>query len=818
MATNASQSNISNSGIDYSRTLLFLSFIFLLWGSAFSANFLLIDKISKSFQLTQQQEWLLNYGVFVAYFIVSLPLAWIVNRVGYKRGLVLGLGASALGMVLYYPALGLSSVAFLIASNFVFGAGMAVLQTTANPYVAVLGTPESAAARLNRAQAYFSLGGILLPLVFVRVLFQNRITTEQILSALQLPYLIGAVVLLILAVLSYLIKLPKIGATTKEDKETEEAPSAWAFIHLILAAIGVFLVVGAEASVLFYFEKFAGENGLNALKNQDISQYITLFAGAVVVGRLLGSSIQKEGVTNHIIGGMVLWILGGFVFAKFATAGVTPLINAVADFNLDNIGAWFSHRLFEPVLFTALSGITLIGFAIGGKKAENNLIVFSVASILFLLAAVFLNTNILAGTEEVNLSLWAIIGFGFFSAVLFPNIFALGIRELGRSTSQGAAILVMAMVGGALLPLLTETVSTSAGVRMAFFVPAGALLYLTYFGIDGYKVRQYTISRGITDTAIGVDIGAATTNIGIVDRKGNVIGEDVLYTEEYKTADLLVKAIHDKIENLLQRTKQAVNVKGIGIGAPNGNIFNGTLDNPINLQYEGEIPLVHLFQKHIKLPVVLTNDANAAALGEMTYGAAHEMKDFVTITLGNYLGSGLVVNGKVVYGKDGHAGELGHVNVQPEGRLCTCGRRGCLQTYVSAHGLIRTVQTILGDTIEKSQLRDVKPDDLTGKMIYAAANQGDKVAIQAFTETGKILGRKLADVVAHTSPEAIFLTGGMAKAGEILMEPAREELRANILSIYDSEIPVVSSELNGNATVLGAAALIWETIDQQIEA
>jgi len=373
------------------------------------------------------------------------------------------------------------------------------------------------------------------------------------------------------------------------------------------------------------------------------------------------------------------------------------------------------------------------------------------------------------------------------------------------------------MVGGALLPLLTEYVGSTAGVRMAFAVPAVSLLYLVYYGIDGYKVRQYTVTRGMTDAAIGVDIGAATTNIGIVDRKGKMIAEDILYTDEYKTANALVKSIHEKIEDLLQRTKQAVTIKGVGIGAPNGNIFKGTLDNPINLHFDGEIPLVHLFQKHIQLPVIVTNDANAAALGEMTYGAAKEMKNFVSVTLGNYLGSGLVVNGDVVYGKDGHAGELGHINVEQDGRLCTCGRRGCLQTYVSASGLIRTVQTILGDTIEKSQLRDVKPGDLTGKMIYTAANQGDNVAMQAFAKTGEVLGRKLADVVAHTSPEAIFLTGGMAKAGEILLEPTREALKANILSVYDSEIPIMRSELGGNATILGAAALIWDEIDQQIE-
>jgi len=228
--------------------------------------------------------------------------------------------------------------------------------------------------------------------------------------------------------------------------------------------------------------------------------------------------------------------------------------------------------------------------------------------------------------------------------------------------------------------------------------------------------------------------------------------------------------------------------------------------------------LVELFKSHFLLPVVLTNDANAAAIGEMVFGGAKKMKDFIVITLGTGLGSGIVVNGRLVYGHDGFAGEIGHTNVFPGGRQCGCGRRGCLETYVSATGIKRTVFDLLANSLEDSVLRTINFNDLTAEMIAKAAKEGDQIAKKAFDYTASILGQKLADSVAHTSPEAIFLFGGLSKSGDLLLVPTRKYLEENLLAVYRGKIKVLLSEMKEvNAAVLGASALIWDELDKQIK-
>ncbi len=260
------------------------------------------------------------------------------------------------------------------------------------------------------------------------------------------------------------------------------------------------------------------------------------------------------------------------------------------------------------------------------------------------------------------------------------------------------------------------------------------------------------------------------------------------------------------------KTGKDVEILGYGIGAPMGNINKGTIEYPADLPWKGIIPIAEIFNRHTDLPVIVTNDANAAAVGEMIYGGARGMKNFVVITLGTGLGSGFVVDGKLVYGHDGFAGEIGHTSIRPglSNRDCGCGRKGCLETYVSATGIKRTVLKILGDRLEPSELRKYSFEELDSKLIYEAARRGDAIALRAFEHTGAMLGFKLADVVAHTNPEAIFLFGGLALAKELIFEPAKKHMEENLLYIYRDKVKLLPSELSTqNAAVLGASSLVW---------
>jgi len=316
----------------------------------------------------------------------------------------------------------------------------------------------------------------------------------------------------------------------------------------------------------------------------------------------------------------------------------------------------------------------------------------------------------------------------------------------------------------------------------------------------------------MSEAVVGIDIGGTFTKYGIIDKKGNCLFEHSISTTFCDGAEEFVHEFSTVLQAELNKHK-AITLVGIGIGAPNGNYYNGTIEFAPNLKWKGIIPLVDLFKKHFNVPVYLTNDANAAAIGEMIFGGAKGMNDFIEITLGTGLGSGIVSNGKLIYGHDGFAGEIGHTIVRYNGRQCGCGRRGCLETYVSATGIKRSVYKLLADSLEPSELRGVSFNDLSADMITKAAKEGDKIALEAFEYTGSLLGQKLADSVAHTSPEAIFLFGGLAKAENLILEPTRRHLEANLLSIYKNKVKVLLSGLKEvNAAVLGAAALAWKEI------
>lgn len=314
--------------------------------------------------------------------------------------------------------------------------------------------------------------------------------------------------------------------------------------------------------------------------------------------------------------------------------------------------------------------------------------------------------------------------------------------------------------------------------------------------------------------AIGIDVGGTNTVFGIVDKRGQIIKQSSIKTSIHKEINDYVDALVTAVQNIIDQVGGSNNIKGIGVGAPNGNYFTGCIEFAPNLPWKGVIPLAQMLSDRLHIPVDLTNDANAAAIGEMTYGAARGMKDFLVITLGTGVGSGVVVNGQLVYGHDGFAGELGHTIIRRGGRSCGCGLKGCLETYTSATGVARSAKEILTETSEPSLLRKIDTNDITSKDVYDAAIQGDKVAKDIFEYTGLILGEAFADFVAFTSPEAIILFGGLTKAGKLLFDPVRKSMEENMLPIFRNKIKLLMSELKeSDAAVLGASALGWEVKD-----
>lgn len=311
---------------------------------------------------------------------------------------------------------------------------------------------------------------------------------------------------------------------------------------------------------------------------------------------------------------------------------------------------------------------------------------------------------------------------------------------------------------------------------------------------------------------VGIDIGGTNTVFGIVDARGNVIASNSIKTGKHANIEDYIEELKTALNKLIEAHDAKDKIHGIGVGAPNSNYFTGTIEYATNLPWKGVVPLAKLLTEAFGVPVAVTNDANAAAIGEMTYGAARGMKDFIMITLGTGVGSGIVVNGQLVYGHDGFAGELGHVIVKPSnGRMCGCGRTGCLETYCSATGVARTAREFLEIRTDPSRLRDLPIEEITSKDVYDAAIAGDKLAREIFQYTGEIMGRAFANFVAFSSPEAIILFGGLARAGELLMKPIKESMDRNMLNMFKGKTKLLLSELKESyAAVLGASALGWE--------
>lgn len=314
------------------------------------------------------------------------------------------------------------------------------------------------------------------------------------------------------------------------------------------------------------------------------------------------------------------------------------------------------------------------------------------------------------------------------------------------------------------------------------------------------------------ELAIGIDIGGTNTKYGLVNHRGEILEKGDIRTDAHETPETFIDAVYDVLAPIIAQHQADGNVKGIGIGAPNGNYYTGTIDYAPNLSWRGIVPLAKMVTQKFGLPAALTNDANAAAIGEMNYGAALGMRDFIMITLGTGVGSGIVANGQLILGHDGFAGELGHTVIRPGGRPhWSTTIPGSLEAYCSATGIVLTAKELLEASPEESGLRQYTTEDLTSKIIYEHAVKGDPIAQEAYRFTGQILGEALANFVMFSSPEAIILFGGVIKAGDLIMVPTREHMEKNLLPIFQNKVKLVFSELKeADAAILGASALVWD--------
>ena len=317
---------------------------------------------------------------------------------------------------------------------------------------------------------------------------------------------------------------------------------------------------------------------------------------------------------------------------------------------------------------------------------------------------------------------------------------------------------------------------------------------------------------GAKSLVIGLDLGGTNSVFGIIDREGKVLTTISIKTQGYQNVEAYVEDSVKAVMQIVEQVGGMEKILAMGIGAPGGNYYNGTIEQAANLAWaKGVVPLADMFASRLNIPVAITNDANAAAMGEMIYGEAVGMKNFVELTLGTGVGSGIVANGQLIYGCDGFAGELGHMVVEPEGRPCGCGRKGCLETYCSATGVVRTTMAMLEESTEPTSLRDIPREELSSYEVYKAAMAGDAMAQEVFRQTGRRIGVACANIATFLSPEAFIFFGGLAQAGDLLFRPMEEAYNENVLSLYKGKAKFLKSGLDGaKAAVLGASAIAWE--------
>lgn len=327
-------------------------------------------------------------------------------------------------------------------------------------------------------------------------------------------------------------------------------------------------------------------------------------------------------------------------------------------------------------------------------------------------------------------------------------------------------------------------------------------------GIDSSKEIENT-----KEFAIGIDIGGTTTKFGIVNHRGEISNRGDMFTNNFDNVEDFADQLYENLKPAIENVGGIDTIKGIGVGAPNGNFYTGTIEYAPNLQWKGVVPIAKLISERFNKPCTLTNDANAAAVGELMYGAGRGLKDFIMITLGTGVGSGIVANGQLIYGHDGFAGELGHTTIIPNGRLhWGTGMHGTLEVYASATGIAITAKEFLDERKnDESLMRNTPHEKITSKTVYEAAVKGDKIALDVFDYTGNILGLALANFIMFSSPEAIILFGGVIKAGKILLDPVKKSMEENLLPIFRNKVKLLFSELaESDAAILGASALVWD--------
>lgn len=317
---------------------------------------------------------------------------------------------------------------------------------------------------------------------------------------------------------------------------------------------------------------------------------------------------------------------------------------------------------------------------------------------------------------------------------------------------------------------------------------------------------------GAKSLVIGLDLGGTNSVFGVVDSKGEIIATTSIKTQAYPSVDQYIMESVKAIKQIAEQVGGMEKIRAMGIGAPCGNYYKGTIEHAANLVWaKGIVPLANMFVNELGIPVVVTNDAKAAAMGEMKYGVAVGMTNFVELTLGTGVGSGIVANGQLIYGFDGFAGELGHMIVEPDGRPCGCGRKGCLETYCSATGVVRTAIAMLEESPEATSVRDIATDKITSYEVYKAAMAGDTMAQEVFKQTGRRIGIACANIATFLSPEAFIFFGGLAQAGELLLRPIEEAYNENVLSLYKGKARFLMSGLDGaKAAILGASAIAWD--------
>lgn len=320
------------------------------------------------------------------------------------------------------------------------------------------------------------------------------------------------------------------------------------------------------------------------------------------------------------------------------------------------------------------------------------------------------------------------------------------------------------------------------------------------------------MGQGEKSLVIGLDLGGTNSVFGIVDRNGEIIATTSIKTQAFQEVEAYVEECVKAVMQIVDQVGGIEKIHAMGIGAPCGNYYKGTIEHAANLVWaKGIVPLADMFAEKLGIPVAITNDANAAAMGEMKYGVAVGMDNFVELTLGTGVGSGIVANGQLIYGCDGFAGELGHMVVEPEGRPCGCGRKGCLETYCSATGVVRTTVAMLEESTEPTSLREIPTAEITSYDVYKAAMAGDAMAQEVFRQTGRRIGIACANISTFLSPEAFIFFGGLAQAGEILFRPIEEAYNEHVLSLYKGKAKFLMSGLDGaKAAILGSSALAWD--------